>query len=58
MQQEKGRTGEQPRRRDRGGAEAFWLTRVGEGGRAGLRPAEWESRTLAHKPPVVLCVGL
>jgi hypothetical protein len=34
------------------------MTRGGEGGRAGLRPAEWESRTLAHKPHVALCFGL
>ena len=34
------------------------MTRGSEGGRGGLRPAEWESWTLTHKPPMRLFVGL
>ena len=34
------------------------MTRAGEGGRAGLRPVEWESWTLTHKPTMSLFYGL
>ena len=49
-QQEIRRLGEETTRRVRRGTVAFRITRIAEGGRAGLRPAEWESRTLTHKP--------
>ncbi len=34
------------------------MIRCGEGGRAGLRPAEWENWTLTHKPQMRLFFGL
>ncbi len=34
------------------------MTRGAEGGRAGLRPVEWESRVLTRKPPLRSGSGL